>query len=75
MQTSKRQAGDTIDTDGSGTLNDVEMGEVIRLMFEKDVTCLCEKLTKMELKTQQQYFLSILDPATSNDISYQEVSY
>jgi hypothetical protein len=44
-------------------------------MFEKDVTCLCEKLTEMELKTQQQYFLSILDPATSNDISYQEVSY
>jgi hypothetical protein len=70
-----REMFETIDTDGSGTLNDVEMGEVIRLMFEKDATCLCEKLAKMELKTQQQYFLSILDPATSNDISYQEVSY
>lgn len=70
-----REMFNSIDTDGSGTLNHNETGEVIRRMFEKDATCLCENLTEMELKTQQQYFLSILDPATSNDISYQDVSY
>lgn len=65
-----------IDVDGSGSLQDTELAEVIRLMFEKTTSGVInpqQKLTSLELETQHSYLLSILDPSSTNDISYQEL--
>ena len=63
---------ESVDRDGSGTLQDEELNAVIRLMLESEATCRSEQLTEHELEVQTAYFLSILDPARSNDISFQE---
>ena len=63
---------ESVDRDSSGTLQDEELSAVIRLMLESEATCRSEQLTEHELEVQTAYFLSILDPARSNDISFQE---
>lgn len=63
---------ESVDRDGSGTLQDEELSAVIRLMLESEATCRSEQLTEHELEVQTAYFLSILDPARSNDIPFQE---
>eukprot|EP00804_Cyclotella_cryptica_P012787 CCRYP_010547-RA/>CCRYP_010547-RA protein AED:0.05 eAED:0.05 QI:183/0.85/0.81/1/0.76/0.63/22/985/2990 len=67
---------ESIDVDGSGSLQDTELAEVVRLMFEKTTSGAInpqQKLTAFELETQHNYLLSILDPSSTNDISYQEL--
>ena len=67
---------ESIDVDGSGSLQDTELAEVIRLMFEKTTSGVInpqQKLTSLELETQHNYLLSILDPLSTNDISYQDL--
>ena len=63
---------ESVDHDGSGTLQYEELDEVIRQMLENEATCTSQQLTELELKVQRSYLLSILDPTASQDISFDQ---